>query len=101
VALNSHIGGLGAFNTALWGALLGYACWRTGALWLPIGLHYGWNLGLVLTGQALSGTIMEAAAVRMVWTAGEWWSGGGYGPEGGLPTSVLALVVFAVLRRGR
>lgn len=105
LALNPNIGALGTANTALWGALLGYACWRSGALWMPIGLHFGWNLGLVLTGQTLSGITMKAAAVRLVWNAGEPWSGGEYGPEGGLPATVLALLVFvgvkATVRRER
>ena len=37
---------LGIVNTVAWGILLGYAVWRTGALWLPIGLHFGWNIAL-------------------------------------------------------
>jgi membrane protease YdiL (CAAX protease family) len=100
-ALNEHIGPLAAFNTALWGALLGFACWRTGALWLPIGLHFGWNLGLALLGQPLSGITMEAAVFRLVWTASEWSSGGPYGPEGGWPAALLAVVVYSWLRRIR
>ncbi|MEP6963323.1 MAG: type II CAAX endopeptidase family protein, partial [Acidobacteriota bacterium] len=40
---NTGIQPLGALNTALWGSLLGYAFWRTKTLWLPIGLHAGWN----------------------------------------------------------
>ena len=31
---------LGMVNTAVWGLLLGYAMWRSGALWMPIGLHF-------------------------------------------------------------
>ena len=38
---------LGGFTTLFAVALvLGYARWRTGALWLPIGLHAGWVFGL-------------------------------------------------------
>ena len=38
---------LGGFVTLFAvGLVLGYARWRTGALWLPIGLHAGWVFGL-------------------------------------------------------
>src|SRR5678809_70092 len=49
---------LGIINTVAWGILLGYAVWRTGALWLSIGLHFGWNLTLPLVGSNLSGLTM-------------------------------------------
>jgi membrane protease YdiL (CAAX protease family) len=35
------------------GLVLGLAAWRTGRLWLPIGLHAGWVVGLKL-GQKLT-----------------------------------------------
>ncbi|MDA0812501.1 MAG: CPBP family intramembrane metalloprotease, partial [Verrucomicrobia bacterium] len=38
---------LAEFGTLLMvGLLLGYTRWRTGALWLPIGLHAGWVFGV-------------------------------------------------------
>ena len=38
---------LGGFTTLFAvGLVLGYARWRTGALWLPVGLHAGWVFGL-------------------------------------------------------
>lgn len=90
---------VGALNTALWGGVLGLAWWRSGSLWLPVGIHFGWNLGLVLLGEPLSGIRMGASGFGLVWHASELWSGGNYGPEAGLPATGLAGALFWVLRR--
>lgn len=90
---------LGIVNTMLWGVLFGYAYLRTGALWLPIGLHFGWNVALPLLGANLSGFTMGVTGYALHWTVGDLWSGGGYGPEGSLLTTVIVIVLFAVLHR--
>lgn len=95
---NAGISSIGAINTALWGSLLGYAWWRTRALWLPVGLHFGWNLGLVAIGVPLSGLTIKATGFALQWSAGELLSGGAYGPENGLLATVCAVAVFAILR---
>lgn len=88
---------LGMVNTALWGVLLGYAFWRSGDLWLPIGLHVGWNWTLPLLGVNLSGFTMNVTGYVVHWKTGDLWSGGGYGPEGALTTSVMVVLLFAWL----
>lgn len=98
---NPNIAPAGALNTALWGCLLGYACTRTGALWLPAGLHLGWNLALALFTSNLSGLTIKASGWALRWSASERWSGGPYGLEGGLLTTFLAAVVFGLVRRMR
>jgi membrane protease YdiL (CAAX protease family) len=100
----AHIGNensnlLGILNTMLWGILFGYAYLRTGALWLPIGLHFGWNVVLPLFGANLSGFTMGVTGYALHWTAGDLWSGGAYGPEGSLLTTAVVVVLFFVLRR--
>jgi hypothetical protein len=89
----------GILNTMLWGILFGYAYLRTGALWLPIGLHFGWNLVLPLFGANLSGFTMGVTGYALHWKAGELWSGGAYGPEGSVLTTAIVFVLFFVLRR--
>lgn len=101
VLLNQNIQLVGALNTALWGTVLGFAYWRTEALWLPIGIHYGWNLAQVLFGASLSGTTIGATGVRLVWSSSDLWSGGDYGPEGGLLTTAAGIAVLLMLRRVR
>jgi hypothetical protein len=100
----AHIGNenanlLGILNTMLWGLLLGYAYVRTRALWLPIGLHYGWNLALPLLGANLSGFTMGVTGYALRWRVGDLWSGGGYGPEGSLSVTLIVIVLFAAVQR--
>ena len=83
-ATNPHASLLGVLNTILWGILLGYAFLRSHDLWLPIGLHYGWNAVLPLFGVNLSGLTIEVTRYFYRWDLLPLWSGGDYGPEGGL-----------------
>ncbi len=92
---------LGLANTALWGLLLGYALYRTGDLWLPIGLHFGWNWCLPLVGANLSGFTLSLSGYTMEARGQELWSGGAYGPEASLFTTVVAAVLALWLWKAR
>jgi hypothetical protein len=78
------------------------------SLWLPIGLHFGWNFteGVVL-GAPLSGSGIDLPGLLVAHPSGpELLTGGRFGPEAGLPALLLCLVVAAFLlrdahRRGR
>ena len=96
---NQNFNFLGGFNTLLWGVLLGYSFLRSGDLWLPIGLHFGWNWVLPLLGVNLSGLTMGVTGYTMLWKVGGLWSGGGYGPEGGLLTTMVVVVLYFYLDR--
>jgi membrane protease YdiL (CAAX protease family) len=84
---------LGIVNTAAFGILFGYAYLRSRDLWLPMGLHLGWNFTLPAFGVNLSGLRMKVAGYEMSWTAGDLWSGGDYGPEASVLTSVVVLLL--------
>jgi CAAX protease family protein len=96
---NPDVNALAIVNTVAWGILLGYAVWRTGALWLPIGLHFGWNVTLPLFGSNLSGFTMGVTGYTLQWKVGVLWSGGGYGVEGSLLTTGIVVALFFALRR--
>jgi len=96
---NKNASPLGLLNTFLWGVILGYAFLRSGDLWLPIGLHFGWNLTLPLFGVNLSGFTMGLTGYAMRWKAGDLWSGGSYGPEAGLLTTFVLPFLFYLLMR--
>lgn len=96
---NPHASLLGVLNTMLWGVLLGYAFLRSHDLWLPIGLHYGWNAVLPLFGVNLSGLTIEVTRYFYRWDLSPLWSGGAYGPEGGLLTTIFAVALFLLLAR--
>ena len=86
-------------NTAGFGILFGYAYLRSRDLWLPIGLHFGWNFTLPLFGVNVSGLRMKVTGYEMSWTAGNLWSGGAYGPEASILTSVVIIALFVYLYR--
>jgi uncharacterized protein len=85
---------LGIANTMGFGAVFGYACVRSRDLWLPIGLHFGWNFTLPLFGVHVSGLRMDETGYEMSWTAGALWSGGAYGPEASVLTSAVVVLLF-------
>ncbi len=95
---NLNINALGLANTFGWGLLLGYAFWRSGDLWLPIGLHVGWNWTLPLAGVPLSGFTMNLTGYAVRWKAGPLWSGGEYGLEASILTSAVLVALFFLLR---
>ena len=84
---------LSVFNTIGFGIVFGYAVLRSHDLWLPIGLHFGWNLTLPFLGADLSGITIRVTRYELVWKSGAVWSGGAYGPE----ASLLSLFVLPVL----
>lgn len=80
---------LSSFNTFLWGTFLGLCFLRSGDLWLPIGVHLGWNWALPILGANVSGFKMGTTGLMLNWNAGPLWSGGEYGPEAGLLTTLV------------
>lgn len=92
---NPDVTPLALINTFLWGGLLGLCFIRSGDLWLPIGVHFGWNWILPVFGINVSGFPMSVLGHQMVWNVGTLWSGGSYGLEGSLFTLlVLPLLVW-------
>lgn len=83
------------------GAMLAAAYTVTRSLWLPIGLHLGWNLaeggifGTVVSGSAHGDGSLFTAAVHGPLAL----AGGTVGPEAGLPAVVLCSVLTVVLLR--
>jgi membrane protease YdiL (CAAX protease family) len=94
-------GALHLFNpgATLWGALaiaveagvlLGAAYTVSRSLWLPIGLHLGWNFAESgLFGATDSGSAFHGGLVRGVPHGADIVSGGGFGPE----ASIFAILI--------
>jgi membrane protease YdiL (CAAX protease family) len=86
------------------GLYLAYGYTRTKQLWLPIGLHIGWNFfeGVVF-GFPVSG--LDIYALTRINVHGpELWTGGAFGPEAGLivlPSLVVGGVLIWLYTKGR
>lgn len=96
---NQNASALGIVNTVGFGIVLGYAYAQSGDLWLPIGIHFGWNEVLPLFGVGLSGFTMGTTGVQMRWNVSDLWSGGAYGPEGSVLACGVIVLLFLFLQR--
>jgi uncharacterized protein len=104
-------GALHLFNpgATLWGALaiaaeagvlLGAAYAATRSLWLPIGLHLGWNFAESgLFGATDSGSSFHGGLVRGVAHGPAVLSGGSFGPEASILAILVSVVASALLLR--
>lgn len=93
---NPHASFWGFLNTVAIGVVLGIAYLRTRGLWLPWGIHFGWNatLGLVF-GLPVSGTQQFQTLVAGVAKGPLWLTGGGYGIEASATGAVAILIGLA------
>ena len=88
------------------GLLLGAAYTVNRSLWLPIGLHFGWNFGQSgLFGLLDSGTSFPSLIDARI-AGPAWLTGGAFGPEASLPGLAIWILVGCFLlvraaRRGR
>jgi membrane protease YdiL (CAAX protease family) len=96
---NQNVTLVAVVNTIAWGILLGCAYLRTRALWLPIGMHFGWNVAMPLLGENLSGFTIGVTGYELRWRTDALWSGGAYGLEGGLLTTGVVAGLLILLYR--
>jgi membrane protease YdiL (CAAX protease family) len=90
----------GFFNTFAIGLLLALARIRSGSLWLPLGLHFGWNVFQgAIYGLPVSGLSDFSSLVTASVHGAPLLTGGEYGPEASLTCSVIILFAFPLLWR--
>jgi membrane protease YdiL (CAAX protease family) len=86
------------------GLFFAFTFLRTRQLWLPIGIHIGWNF---FEGPVFGFPVSGLNTVRLLvhQTSGpELWTGGAFGPEAGLvllPGMLLGFILVAVYTNGR
>ena len=86
-------------NAFVFGVLAAHARIATGALWLPIGLHMGWNVTMgPIFGMSCSGRNYENGLFMSIAKGPTWASGGLYSPDAGLlGTAGLLVAVIGLL----
>lgn len=96
--LNNEFHLLSFLNIMLIGMLFAYTFIETKSLWLPIGYHILWNYfqgnvyGFYVSGVAVPGVFITE------YTDSTIFNGGDFGPEGGLITTLVTLLVFIFLK---
>ena len=95
---NPHVTWWGVVNTVEIGVLLGLAYVRTRSLWLPWGIHFGWNAALGMGyGLVVSGYPDFSNAIVGSLQGPRWLTGGAYGIEASLTATAVNLVAIVVL----
>lgn len=96
--LNPNADFVSTLNVALAGALMGFGFIWTGKIALPLGLHIAWGFfEEYIFGYANSGQAPLSSLMTNTLTGPELWTGGLFGPEGGLLVSLLILVDVALV----
>ncbi|WP_051979474.1 CPBP family intramembrane glutamic endopeptidase [Edaphobacter aggregans] len=95
---NNKATAFSTINIIVGGLLLSLPVLLTGELAISIGLHITWNLfeGTVY-GFPVSGTLPKTRLLTIQQSGPELWTGGAFGPEGGLICTVWMLVVGALI----
>lgn len=95
---NPHPSAVGFVNTALVSVLFSIAYLRTSSLWMPIGLHFAWNLTLgTVFGLPVSGVDIFAVAIKARAEGPLLLTGGDYGIEASLTGTAVILVGIGVV----
>jgi membrane protease YdiL (CAAX protease family) len=89
---------ISTLNTAVVGIPLAVAYLRTRLLWLPIGIHFAWNFvqGFLL-GLPVSGVEVPYPLLRAEVSGNLLLTGGNYGPEASLLTTVVVILAAGYL----
>ena len=81
----------GAVMAGSFGLLSAFALWRTGNIWLSIGMHASWDWGeTCFFGTPDSGIVAQGHILNSAFHGPTWLTGGTVGPEG-------SVLVFGVL----
>lgn len=108
-ALSPNAGVVSTVNITLAGLMLGTGYVLTGELAVPIGLHVSWNFfeGNVFGFPVSGKRPLDATFISTKQAGPEIWTGGVFGPEGGLLVTfaaiagILLTVLWVRLRSGR
>ncbi|NLW60708.1 MAG: CPBP family intramembrane metalloprotease [Firmicutes bacterium] len=85
---NPHLSFGGLFAVLIAGVLFALAYLETGALYLPVALHFSWNFWQNLFGFRVSGFAFPTL-FQLELTGPPLWTGGAFGPEAGLAGLLL------------
>ena len=94
---NYNVTILGLFHIFLFGIILSILCIHRNNLWLPIGIHTGWNYALYCFNLPISGyrwynPILNTANIHK-----SNWTGSSFGPEDSLVVLILLLIVLGFI----
>jgi membrane protease YdiL (CAAX protease family) len=96
---NPNVTMLGIGNIALAGVFLGLAFYAPGGIWTAWGAHLGWNAVLAALDTPVSGVPFPIPLLDYEPGDPAWLTGGPFGPEGGLASTIALTIAVLVARR--
>ncbi|ADF54702.1 CPBP family intramembrane glutamic endopeptidase [Zunongwangia profunda] len=93
---NSYITIIALISHFLGGIIYSYAFVKTKEIWLPFGLHFGWNYTQIFFGIPMSGSAYYSIFVTNFHSL-EYLNGGAYGFEGGIWSFYSRVIIFIIL----
>lgn len=97
---NPNVNPISIINLSLAGLMLGAMVLKNKTLWAAIGFHFSWNFtqGFIF-GSPVSGVLFDDYFQRFTLNGPDWLTGGDFGPEASLLTTVmLGMATFWILR---
>ncbi len=97
--LNPNLSFLALLNLFLYGLFAALYALREESLWGICAFHSIWNwaqgnlFGLAVSGQPVSGGML----FNLMETGPDWLTGGAFGPEGGLVTTIVLVISMAII----
>jgi membrane protease YdiL (CAAX protease family) len=96
---NPNVTALAIGNIALAGIFLGLAFYAPGGIWTAWGAHLGWNALLAALDAPVSGVPFRIPFLDYEPGDPAWLTGGAFGPEGGLASTLALTIAVLVARR--
>lgn len=97
--LNPEVTPLAIGNVALAGVFLSLAFYAPGGIWTAWGAHLGWNATLAALDAPVSGLPFRIPLIDFDPGTVTWFTGGKFGPEGGVAATIMLCAGCALLAR--
>lgn len=92
---NPEVSWIALVNIGLAGVLFAVAYLRTRSLWVPIAMHWAWNFVMAaFFDLPVSGIVFDVPGYDTVALGPDLMTGGAFGPEGGLLTTLFVLLLI-------
>ncbi len=92
-------GSLPAVNMFIFSLVAGAIRFTSGGIPAAWGFHFAWNCLYSILGATVTGMNFEIPGIRFEGSGPEWLSGGRYGPEGSIGTTITTVVILVLLGR--
>jgi len=99
---NPSVDAVALANIFAAGVMLGWAYLRTRSLWFATAVHLGWNWAMSAVLQfPVSGLPRDVPLFDEVSIGPRWFTGGDFGPEGGVAATLAIILLTVLLLRSR